>query len=144
MSSDPALALLVRHPAPWTAWYVRDEEQYHLLDSRGATICPVKDKADARGIARLLNYVARQRTAEAPSAQVIVLGTRETVPAPPAPNPRDGSATTWDQLLDHLIYLLDDGQHDLLRQRLFDYARMTVGLRLPPVFVTAPDQGSGA
>lgn len=139
--SDQHQILTADHPAPWTAWYVRSEEQYDLLDAHGGSICKIKDPKVARGFVRLVNNAARQRAALAPLAPVIPLAGRETAEAPPAPDPLNGAATTWAELFDHLIYLLDDQQLDVLRKRLFEYARVTTGLPLPSAFTPNEDPG---
>jgi hypothetical protein len=129
------------YPTPWTAFYVTDEGRFHLLDVDGGEIGAIGDGDVAKKIVRLVNSNAR-KTAAPILAIVASLPTESAVSAPPAPNPDDGTATTWDQLFDHLIYLLDAGDFGGLRKRLFEYARVTVGLPLPGIF-TAPDDSSG-
>jgi hypothetical protein len=137
MGNDPIHNLLVNHPAPWTAWFVRAEQRYDLLDANGGVVCPIADRAVANGFARLVNDIARQRAAERPIAQIVALPTSTTVTAPPAPDPLNGTSTTWAELFDHLICLLDDGDVSLLRRLLFDYARVTEALPLPAVITNA-------
>lgn len=135
-------SLLANHPAPWTAWWVRSVRQYKLLDTNGATIGMVTDKIPAQGIARLVNDIARGKAANMPLARVIQLVASRTAEAPPAPDPLNGVAATWAELFDHLIYLLDEGDLDTLRRRLFDYARVTVDEPLPSTF-TGSDTNPG-
>lgn len=132
------------HPTPWTAFYDPDECQYLLLDCNGATAGRVGDKSVAQTITRLVNEAARRRSGNAPLASVIPLSPSRTVEPPPAPNPVKGAATTWGEVFDNLIYLLDEQQIRPLRKQLFEYARVTDTLPLPDVFVNDPDRGSSA
>jgi hypothetical protein len=143
MTSDPVGILLAAYPAPWTAWWVRSAKRYRLIDANGGIIGHIEDKTLARGIARVINDAARQRTANAPLAGVIQLAAQAPVAAPPAPDPRKGVSTKWSELFDHLIYLLEEPDLAALRKRLFDYARVTDDLPLPDVF-TSPDNEQGS
>lgn len=127
------------HPAPWTALYVTDERQFHLLDLHGISIGTIGDEDVARTIVRLVNASPRPDDAVLQLAAVIPMTPRRTTEAPPAPNPLKGAATTWDELFDHLIFLLETGETGVLRNRLFEYARVTVRLQLPNVFVASDD-----
>ncbi|ANZ35203.1 hypothetical protein BBK82_03090 [Lentzea guizhouensis] len=141
MADEPAVTM---HPTPWTAFFEPDDRQWHLLDVNGDSAATVGDQAVAQTIARLVNEAARRCAAHAPLAVVLPLADRRTVDAPPAPNPSNGAATQWDELFDHLIFLLETGAHGLLRTRLFDYAGATVGLPLPSCFRTGSNRGSSA